>query len=243
MGKNVTINLDLGDGLHTTPSPENKLAVYYEPNGNMYLETSDDAGENGIFVKNLNGADGANSGSRYDGWSTVSGTGWNMNNNKVTTNNFIDMNREVVNLIFTFGLYKPSMRHPTYIDYSSEVKDVKSICNEIVAPINYSATSYTSYKPAAGELIQLVTNPTFRHINYSGGTTIATESLNRVIGANQEVKVMFVITKIQYLSDIQQGGSQYWVHNMSLCCIYSTVPDFVVGTTYTGTQGFDTNHV
>lgn len=237
MGENIKINLDLGDGLHTTPDPENKLAVYYEPNGNMYLD------DDGIVVKDLNGGDGVDGGSQYDGWSIVPGTGWNVNDNKVTIDNFIDMDRDVVNLIFTIGLYKPSMRHPTSIAYSSDVKDVQSMCNEIVAPINYSATSYTSYKPSAGELIQLVTNPTFRFINFTGGTTIAVESIDRVNGNDQEVKAMFVITKIQFMSDIQQGGSQYWVHDMSLCCIYSTVPDFVVGTTYTGTQGFDTNHV
>lgn len=236
----IQVNLDLGDGLHTTET-ENKVAVHYEPNGNMHLETSDVPGETGIYVNDLNGEDGSGGGSRHDGWSTVRGTGWKTSDNTQTIPDFIDMNRDVVNLIFTFGLYRPSMRHPTTITYSSTPKDVQSMCNEIVAPVNWNNRSYTSYRPNAGELIQLVTNPTFRLIPWNG-STIATESLNRVIGANQEVKVMFVITEIHYDSDIRQGGNEYWVHDMSVCCIYSTVPDFVVGTTYTGTQGFDPSH-
>lgn len=239
--REITLGLDLGDGLHTTQS-ENKLAVHYEPNGNMHLEISDVPEENGIYVNDLNGADGQGGGSQYDGWTTKRGTGWKTSDTSQTINDFIDMDRDVVNLIFTFGLYRATMRHPTTITYGSTVKDVQSVCNEIVAPVYWNNRSYTSYRPNAGELIQFVTNPTFRTVPWNG-STIACETLNRVTTQVQEVKAMFVIMEIHYDSDIHQGGNEYWVNDMKLCCIYSSVPDFVVGTTYSGTQGFDANHV
>jgi hypothetical protein len=233
----MKIQLDLGDGF--TTDENNKLGVKYEPNGNMHVETSTDPG---LYVENLNGADGTGGGSQPDGWTTKPGTGWNIQTN-ATIPDFVDMNRDVVNLIFTFGVYRPSMRHPTYVAYSTTPKDVQSMCNEIVAPVYYNASSYTSYHPQAGELIQLVTNPLFRTVPWNGGT-IATESLNRIDGnTSQETKAMFVITDIHYMSDIQQGGNIYWVHDMTLMCIYSTLPEFVVGTSYSGTQGFDNNHI
>lgn len=237
----INISLDLGNGLHTTED-EDKLSVNYEPNGNMHIEESDDPNETGLYVEDLNGEDGQDGGSTYDNWTTRQGTGWLVSDTSVTTQDFIDINREVINLIFTFGLYKPQMRHPTTIAYDTSVKDVQSICNEIVAPIYWNNRSYTSYRPSAGEMIQLVTNPTFRTVSWNG-STIACETLNRAIGQSQEVKVMFVIMEIHYDSDIHQGGSEYWVNDMKLCCIYSSIPDYVVGTTYTGTQGFDLNHI
>lgn len=239
MSERIKIGLNLGDGLHTS---DKKVGVHYVENGEMHIEESDNLEENGLFVEDLNGADGTGS-SRPDGHTMKSGTGWNISNTSQTISDFIDMDRDVVNLIFTFGLYKPTTRNPTTITYSTSPKDVQSICNEIVAPVQYNATSYTSYQPFAGELIQLVTNPLFRTIPWNGGT-IATESLNRYnSSATQEVKAMFVITEIHYMSDIQQGGNQYWVHDMKLQCIYSAISDFVVGTVYSGTQGFDSDHI
>lgn len=240
MSKEITIGLNLGDGLHTTE--DDKLEVYYEPNGNMHLETSDNVDEIGVYVNDLNGADGAGGGSQYDNWTIKSGEGWRTNDSSQTISNFIDVNREVVNLIFTFGLYKVATRHPSTISYGSSVKDVRGICNEIVAPVWYSPSSYTSYRPNPGELIQLVKNPLFRTVPYGSGT-IACESGNRASNDSMETAVMFVIMDIHYMSDIQQGGNQYWVHDMTLQCIYSTVSDYVVGQTYSGTQLFDSNNV
>lgn len=235
----ITIKLDLGDGLYT--NAEDKLDVYYEPNGNMHPESSETPGEVGLYVNNLNGADGGGS-SVPDGWTTVNGTGWNIIDPSQTTPSFLDMNRDVVNLIFTFGVYKATMRHPTTIAYGSDVKDVRSICNEIVAPVYYSPSSYTSFHPNSGELIQLVKNPIFRTVPYNG-STIACENGNRIANDTMETVVMFVITDVHYMSDIQQGGNVYWIHDLTLCCIYSTIPEFIVGQSYTGTQLFDANHI
>ena len=242
MPEKIVIGLDLDNGLHI--DNEDKVGVYYEQNGNIHIETYLDPkdGKNGIYIENLNGADGSGGASRYDGWTMKPGTGWKISDTSQTINDFIDMDRDVVNLIFTFGLYRATMRHPTTITYGSTVKDVQSVCNEIVAPVYWNNRSYTSYRPNAGELIQFVTNPTFRTVPWNG-STIACETLNRVTTQVQEVKAMFVIMEIHYDSDIHQGGNEYWVNDMKLCCIYSSVPDFVVGTTYSGTQNFDADHV
>jgi hypothetical protein len=241
MSKEIQIQLNLGDGLLTRPDND-KLAVLYEPNGNMLLDPVTTPGTGGMFVNDLNGANGSG-GTHYDGYTVKPGRGTNINNPSDTISDFVDIDRSVVNMIFTLGLYRPASRNPSNITYSSTVKDVKSICNEIVAPVWYSPQSYTSYKPKAGELIQLVTNPTFRTVP-SGGVTKAVESIDRVANNNAQVtQAMFVITEIHYMSDIQQGGNQYWVHDMKLCCIYSGVADYTVGTTYSGTQGFDSNYI
>lgn len=240
MSEVVRINLDLGDGLHT--NAQDKLDVYYEPNGNMHLETSETPGETGIYVNDLNGADGTGGASTPDGWTTKSGTGWDITSPSTTTPDFVDMNRNVVNLIFTFGLHKAQVRNATTITYSSDVKDVRSICNEIVAPVYFDPSSYTSFHPEVGEIIQLVENPIFRVVPRNG-STIACENGNRIANDLMETAAMFVVTAIRYMSDIQQGGNAYWVYDMTITCIFSSVPEYVVGQSYTGSQLFDANHI
>ena len=116
MSERIKIGLNLGDGLHTS---DKKLGVHYVENGRMNIVESDNPGENGLFVGDLNGKDGTGGGSQYDGYTMKAGTGWSISNASQTISNFIDMDRNVVNLIFTFGLYKPTTRHPTTITYSS----------------------------------------------------------------------------------------------------------------------------
>lgn len=232
MSEQITIKLDLGSGLHTNLQDE--MSVSYTDNGHIHIE--DNLGEEGLYVDNLNGEDGVGGVSVPDGWTTVDGTGYNISDPSQTTQ-FIDMNRDVVNLIFTFGLYKATTRNPSNITYGTNVKDVRSICNEIDAPIWFSPSSYTSYKPMEGELIQLVKNPLFRTVPV-GNSTVACENGNRLGNDSMETAVMFVITEINY-----QPGNIYWVTDMTLCCIFSTVPDFVVGQSYTGTQLFDSGHI
>lgn len=238
---NVKIQLDLGDGLHTS---QDKVGVYNEPNGNMYVETN--SGEEGVYVEDLNGADGTGGSSTYDGWSTLPGTGWSISTPGQTTNDFIDMNRLAISLIFSFGWQRPQMRHSTSIAYSSTVKDVTSICNEIDAPIYYNGQNKTAYRPQVGELIQLITNPVPWVVpvstSVSASGTIAVESLNRMNtdsdATAQEVKAMFVIKSITYNSDTQQGGNEFWVNAMTLICIYSNITNFTVGQEYSGSPDF-----
>lgn len=231
----MEIRIDNGNGLHTRPA-DDKLAVYYEPNGNMHLETAE--GVEGIFVEDLNGQDGVG-GSRVDGHTTVVGNAKNLTNGTII-HDFVDVNRDVVNHIFTLGLYRPLRRDPTQVVYTSTVKDVIAMCNEIVAPIYYNGQQLTSYHPIEGELIQLVTNPVFRIFqNSSTGINMTSENMNRVTNNNQETKAMFVITDIVYGDEKTPPKNAYWVYSMKLMCIYSSIPEYVVGTLYEGSQNID----
>jgi hypothetical protein len=231
------LTLKLGDGLKI--NAESKLSV--ATNGDHIS-----IDEHGVFVDNLNGADAPEGGTEPDGWTIVKGPGANLADpgNPLDSNSFIDINRDVVNLIYTFGLYKPTMRHPTTIDYSTAVKDVRSICNEFVAGRYYdSQRGGVTYIPRKGEMIQLVTGPHLRLSPFGSGT-IAVESGNRFGDDVMETKVILVINEVLFMSDISPTGATYWVYSMKLRCIYSTVPEYVVGNLYTGTQYIDgTNYI
>lgn len=231
------LTLKLGDGLKI--KAESKLSV--ATNGDHIS-----IDEHGVFVDNLNGADAPEGGTEPDGWTTVKGPGANLADpeNPLDSNSFIDINRDVVNLIYTFGLYKPTMRHPTTIDYSTSVKDVRSICNEFVAGRYYdSQRGGVTYIPRKGEMIQLVIGPHLRLSPFGSGT-IAVESGNRFGDDVMETKVILVINEVLFMSDISPTGATYWVYSMKLRCIYSTVPEYVVGNLYTGTQYIDgTNYI
>ena len=183
------LTLKLGDGLKI--NAESKLSV--ATNGDHIS-----IDEHGVFVDNLNGADAPEGGTEPDGWTTVKGPGANLADpgNPLDSNSFIDINRDVVNLIYTFGLYKPTMRHPTTIDYSTAVKDVRSICNEFVAGRYYdSQRGGVTYIPRKGEMIQLVTGPHLRLSPFGSGT-IAVESGNRFGDDVMETKVILVINEV-----------------------------------------------
>lgn len=238
MADKYELSLDIGDGLKLD---NGKLSV----KANMDLHTIK-FNSDGVFVESLKGKDGVGGHSIPDGWTTKTSKGWSINDNSII-DDFIDMDRDVVNLIFTFGPYMVQMRHPETITYNTaKVKDVRAICNEINAPKYYKAANKTCYHPQLGEMIQLVTNPRFRHAAYDGNVegTIAVENMNRLNDDHdaQVVQAMFVITDINYQSDIDPGGDVYWVHDMTLICIYSDLPDFVVGSTYSGDSGFDPDH-
>lgn len=240
--RQIGIQLDLSDGLSTNPA-NNTVGVDYVENGNIHIETTQNI--SGLFVEDLNGADGSGGGSTYDSWTTISGKGWDVTNNPRTTNNFLDIDRSTVSLIFSFGWLRPETRNQTSIIYNSTtVKDVVSICNEIDAPMYYYGQNQSAYQPRQGDLIQLVTNPIPWIVPYPTQTTstIAVESLNRMNTDSdatcQEVKTMFVIKQIVYRSDTQQGGNEFWVDSLTLICIYSNIPNFIVGQEYTGTYDF-----
>lgn len=227
MSESVNIYLDLGDGLYTDGN--DKLDLGYVDNGNMYLETN--TGEEGIYVNDLNGADGPGGTSTYDGYTTISGIGRNISNPSEEIP-FIDIDRDVVNLIFTFGFYKVQSRQQASITYSTSAKSIGDLCNEINAPCVYNVTAKTSYRPIAGEIIQLVDHPSFRTVAVSGGT-IAVESGNRHDDNTMVTKAMFVITSIRYKSDVGLGND-YIVHDMNVQCIYSDSSAFTVGQSYYG---------
>lgn len=228
----VKLKLNVADGLGFE---DNKLKVNIG-NDNLRTVTTGNDNEKGLFVDDLSNGAGL-SGSFPDNWTLVTGPGTNIDTSSVHTNSFIDINRDVSNLIFTFGLYKVGSRGATQIAYTSTVKTVQDICNEIVYPLWFNASNWTSYRPNAGELLQLVTGATARSVLYGyNGDHIACEDGNRQGDNNQTTKVLFCITAIQYMSDVQPQGNAYWVKSMDLVCLYSEVPEYVVGQTYHGDQ-------
>ena len=243
MSRDIKIELDLGDGLKTS---NDKLGVDFTENAYLRLDIDpNNPGHNGIHVSNLNGADGAGGKSKYDDWTLIAGTGIKIP--KVWSDqepDFLNINRSVITCIFSMGLYRPSNRQAASdIVYTSEVKNVRAICNEIDAPSRYCAGTY--YRPIVGDIIQLVENPSLRYDSGNSsypGRQFWCESLRREgldkDNARQKTRVMFIITEINY------GASQAWVDSMSLKCIYSdNVSSYAVGQTYSGSADFTSPYV
>lgn len=179
-----------------------------------YDETYIHSDQDGLYVDDLNVGDGTIS----DGWTILSG-------------NNPDTAIAVISFIFSFGLYKPASRSSSGIEYTSTIRTASNIIDEINAPIVINSSNYTSYRPNQGELIQLITNPTSRRVidrqGVINGTSV--ETGNRLSNGTQETKAIFCVANITYLNI-------YKVNTIDLLCIYSSIPEFVVGNHYTGTH-------
>lgn len=179
-----------------------------------YDETYIHSDQDGLYVDDLNVGDGTIS----DGWTILSGSN-------------PDTAIAVISFIFSFGLYKPASRSSSGIAYTSTIRTASDIIDEINAPIVINSSNYTSYRPNQGELIQLITNPTSRRVidrqGVINGTSV--ETGNRSSNGTQETKAIFCVANIAYLNI-------YKVNTIDLLCIYSSIPEFVVGNHYTGTH-------
>lgn len=232
MGFKIDLNLD--DGLHTTD--QDKLAVYYEPNGLIVLDTDEDnPGLNGIYVNNLNGADGQPGGSEEDNHTVVTGKGFSLYDpDAPSINNFINTNRNVVCCMFTLGVNTPIRRTGSTLEFSSNVKTITNIINEIDAPMNVNAGSF--YRPIAGDMIQLVSNPSLTRLKGNDNVYRYYENLRREGQSSlgrQETKVIFIVTSVTY----RQPGDVY-IDAMSLKCIYSNISSYHVDQDISGTPYF-----
>lgn len=225
----ATLKLNVGDGLGF--DQDGNICVKYAGE-NIRVVNEGTAGQLGLYVDDLTGVNGSVS----DNWSTIPGRGINRTNPYTTTNNFVDINRDVSNMIFTYGLYIAGNRNDTTITYTSTVKSVENIRLEMNFPIDQNGQNKTSFRPITGELIQLVDGPTFRTVYDRNGGRIATEDGTRSGNNNQTTKVLFIIKDIRYLSEDVPPGSDYWVKAMTLTCLYSSVPEYVVGTEYATSQ-------
>ncbi|MBO4736576.1 MAG: hypothetical protein J5614_09320 [Paludibacteraceae bacterium] len=227
------LKLNVGDGLGFDGN--GKLTVKYT-GANIHVVDVGNAGELGLYVDDLTG----NPGSVCDTWSTIVGPGRQYDPPYGSINNFLDLNRNVVSLIFTYGAYQVGQRGvngQNSISYTSTPKTVGDIIDEINKPLFFNGTNRTFYKPYKGEMIQLVDGPATALVNNTGSGTIAVERGDRLANNIQTTKALFVITDIQYKSDIQPGGSEYWVHSMKLVCIYSDLSTFTPREqTYDGTE-------
>lgn len=183
-----------------------------------YDETYIHSDPEGLYVDDLNVGDGT----IPDGWTILPGN--------PETN--IDTNTLAISFIFSFGLYKPASRSSSGIEYTSTIRTASNIIDEMNAPIIINSSNYTSYHPKQGEMIQLITNPTSRRVIDRQGVVNGTsvETGNRSSNGTQETKVVFCVANIVYYVNT------YKVDTIDLLCIYSSIPEFVVGNHYTGTH-------
>lgn len=182
-----------------------------------YDETYIHSDSEGLYVDDLD----VGNGTICDGWTILPG-------NPASN---IDTNTLAISFIFSFGLYKPASRSSSGIVYSQTIRSASDIIDEINAPIVMNSSNYTSYHPNQGELIQLITNPISRTVydrqGVANGSSV--ETGNRSSSGTQETKAIFCIMDIAYMNT-------YKINTIDLICIYSSIPDFVVGNHYTGTH-------
>lgn len=222
-----TLKLNLGEGMGI--DQDNKVGVRYTGN---YIHTVTDAqtGSLGLYVDPLVAANG----SITDDWTTKPGAGKRLSQSVTPAqiDNFIDINRDVTNLIFTYGVYHITGRSNVAITYdTNQVKTLEELKNEMNYPMQQNASLGPFFRPRKGELIQLVTNPCTDTITSSSSVATATECGTRTNNVNQELKVMFLINEILYQSDEEPTGNPNWISKMKLTCIYSSVASYVVSET------------
>ena len=223
-----TLKLNLGEGMGI--DQDNKVGVRYTGN---YIHTVTDAlaGSLGLYVDPLVAANG----SITDDWTTKPGAGKRLSQSVTPAqiDNFIDIDRDVTNLIFTYGAYRVTGRSNVVITYdNTQIKTLENLKDEMNYPMQQNASLGPFFRPRKGELIQLVSNPCIGTVVSSSSVSTAVEKGTRTNDVNQELKVMFLINEILYQSDEEPTGNPNWVSKMKVTCLYSSVTAYVVGNEY-----------
>ena len=210
-----SIKLNVGDGFGFTEETPSKLKVNIF--GDDISNTPD-----GIYVDDLTG-ENERTDSHVDNWTLIEGTS-NLGNP------IPDINREVSNLIFSMCAYSITNRgtggDTTITVNTSSVKSVSEIVDEMNYPLNAAGSNWSSYQPRVGELFQLISTPHGRVINVAGGGYSAAEDGNRYPDNANRTLAMFCITGIEYA----QNG--YYINNISMVCLYSSLTEYTKGQTY-----------
>lgn len=234
------LSIKLGDGM---TFDGNSISV--DTGENVSIVTSGTEDQQGLYVENLKGEQGPNGGSTCDEWTCIPGTGYPVVSGS-SISNFVDGNREVVELIFACGMYKAADYTGNGIDWTSTPKTVSDIIDSINYPISTlccitpteARNNKTSYHPNAGELIELVSYPTIRNNVTRNGARIYVEAHSRIADNQQETMAMFVIREITYKAPTQQGVETFFIESMRLSCLYVNSdfvnPGFIEGKDYTG---------
>lgn len=179
---------------------------------------------NGIYVPSLKGNDGTG-GSRVDGHSIIEGTSIYSPYDVIP-----DVNRNVVNLIYSMCAYKITNRGTgsstaITVDTTQE-KNMGDIVDEANKPLQYFGGNWTSYNMKVGELFQLIDTPHGRSVyqNSSMNSYIAVEDGNRYPNNANTTLALFCITDISY--------SNAWMNSIRLVCLYSTLSSYNRGQAY-----------
>lgn len=233
------LSIKLGNGM---TFDGNSISV--NTGANVSIVTSGTEGQQGLYVGNLKGDQGPNGGSTCDEWTCIPGTGYPVVSGS-SISNFVDGNREVIELIFACGMYKAANYAGNGISWTSTPKTVSDIIDSINYPISTWCcgvaadwNNKTSYHPNAGELIELVSYPTIRNNVTRNGARIYVEAHSRIANNQQETMAMFVIRDITYKSPTQPGVETYFIESMRLSCLYVNSDfansGFAEGQDYTG---------
>lgn len=204
----MKINLNIGKGLKFS---DNKLTLNIE--NNRYVEKRND----GLYISNLNGSDGQSGKSTEDNYTIIKNSGGN-----------IQTNPNVVEYIFSMCAYKviESTRGSidTYSVDTSTVKTTQEIINEINCCIDNDGgtTTSTAYILKTGNLFQLRDTATCgKWPKWSK----AMDDLNR--RPESKCLALFYIKNATYSTT-----SAYYLRNLKLVCLYSSLSQFVKGQEY-----------
>lgn len=156
---------------------------------------------------------------------------WTMNQSISLENKPIpSINRNVVNMIFSMCAYSILSRDTdggtTITVDTSSVKSLTEMVDEMNRPLVSGGDNTISYQMRVGELFQLMSTPHGRVINVSGGGHEAVEDGNRYPDNANKTLALFCVTEIVYA----QNG--YYINNIRLKCLYSSLSSFVKGQTY-----------
>lgn len=192
----------------------NKLSINFDDT-NIHVDS------NGLYVDDLNVIDGTT----CDGYSVY------VTNPSDTSK--IDVNRDVVTFIYSYGVYAPYARGNSGIVYrdgeeqrDKQIKTASDIVNEMNKPLLHNANA--RWHPNKGELLQLITNPAYAPCKPND---YYVETGGRSNTSTQETQALFYISDISYDPNKYQG---YYITELKLMCIYTGINTFEKGEEYTG---------
>ena len=207
------IKLNIGNGFGFTQTAPQKLTIDSVGN-NISIK------EDGLFIhdeqNNLVDA-------TVDDWTLKQST--SLQNKPIPS-----INRSVTNMIFSMCAH-PIVSRSTdggtsiTVDTSS-TKTLSQMVDEMNRPLVRGGDNSTSYQMYVGELFQLISTPHGRVINVSGGGYEAVEDGNRYPDNANRTLALFCVTEIVYA----QNG--YYINNIRLKCLYSSLTAYVKGQTY-----------
>lgn len=182
----------------------NKLTSNWVENEN--IEKRDD----GIYIPNLKGPPGLGGGTVVDNHTII-----------IDNNNRLKINAEVVQCIYSMSAYVVVSRGSTssYSVDKSQVKTIKDIISECNAIIDNDGPRWTTYDLRVGDLFQFRNSevPT-KYSNWP----VAIDDGNRYNG--QTCLALFVVTDVD--------SSNHYTKSLSLQCLWSSLSQYVKGTTY-----------
>lgn len=171
----------------------------------------------GILIPDLTGPDGEPGGTVRDNITIIG------------EDSYMYTNKDVVEYIFTMCVYKVISRAKpsTYSVDRSSVKTMDDIMAELNHPIKNSYSNMTTYYMMKDNLLQLREQA---HSGKDPSWQYAVDDGNRYFG--DSIVALFIITECEH----NNSRWTYFTNKLSIKCLWSVIPEFVKGQTYTGTD-------